>query len=80
MKSAQLVQLQRNQMPINCKQKLVKESEAVDGELDASLTPAELMFPPVPPSEEKLKTKEPSMKAAAHITTGVKEFLLLDPP
>ena len=28
---------------------LVKESEAVDGELDASFTPAEPMFPPAPP-------------------------------
>ena len=59
---------------------LVNESEAVDGELAALLTPAEPMFPPAPPSEEKLKTKEPSMKAAAHITVGVKELLLLDPP
>ena len=58
----------------------MKESEAVNGELAASLTPAESMFPPAPPSEEKLKIKEPSMKAAAHITAGVKELLLLDPP
>ena len=62
------------------KAELVKESEAVDGELATSLTPAEPMFPPAPPSEEKLKTKEPGMKAAAHITAGVKELLLLDPP
>ena len=40
----------------------------------------EPMFPLVPPSEKKLKTKELSMKAAAHITAGVKELLLLDPP
>ena len=60
---------------------LMKESEAVDGELAASFTLAEPMFPPAPPSEEKLKTKEPSMEASAtHITTGVKELLLLDPP
>ena len=56
----------------------MKESEAVDGELAASLTPVEPMSQP--PSEEKLKTKEPSMKVAAHITTGVKELLFLDPP
>ena len=59
---------------------LVKESEAVDGELAASVALAELMFSPTPPSEKKLKTKELSMKAAAHITAGVKELFLLDPP
>ena len=59
---------------------LVKESEAVDGESAASLTPTEPMFPPAPPSEEKLKTKEPSMKVAVHIIVEVKELLLLDPP
>ena len=59
---------------------LVKESEAVVGELVASVTPAEPMFSPTPPSEKKLKTKKLSMKAAAHITAGVKELLLLDPP
>ena len=60
---------------------LVKKSEAVDGELTASVTPAELMIPPAPPSEKKLNTKELSMKATtAHITASVKELLLLDPP
>ena len=60
---------------------MVKESEAVDGELAASITPTEPMFPPTPPSGKKLKTKELSMKAcAAHITAGVKKLLLLDPP
>ena len=60
---------------------LVKESEAVDGELAASVTPAEPIFSPTPPSEKKLNTKESSMGAyAAHITAGVKELLLLDPP
>ena len=58
---------------------LVKESEAVDGELAASVTPAELIFSSTPPSGKKLKTKELSMKAAAHITAGVKELLLFDP-
>ena len=60
-------------------EKLGKENEAV-GELAALVTPAELMFSPTPPSENKLKTKELSMKAVAHITVGVKELLLLDPP
>ena len=60
---------------------LMKESEVVDGELVASFTKAEPMFPPAPPSEENLKTKEPRMEASAtHITVGVKELLLLDPP
>ena len=60
---------------------LVKKSEAVDKELTASVTPAEPMIPPTPPSEKKLNTKELSMKATtAHITAGVKELLLLDPP
>ena len=60
---------------------LVKKSEAVDGELTSSVTPAEPMIPPAPPSKKKLNTEELSMKAtAAHITAGVMELLLLDPP
>ena len=60
-------------------EELMKKSGAVDGELKASVTPAEAMIPP--PSEKKLNTKELSMKATAtHITAGVKELLLLDPP
>ena len=59
---------------------LVNKSEAVDGELIASVTPKEPMIPPAPPNEKKLNTKKLSMKAtAAHITAGVKELLLLDP-
>ena len=59
----------------------MKKSEAVDGELTASVTPKEPMLPPTPPSEKKLKTMELSMKAtAAHNTAGVKELLFLDPP
>ena len=58
---------------------LVKESEAVDGGLAASVTPTELMISPASPSEKKFNKKELSMKAAAHITAGVKELLLLDP-
>ena len=62
-------------------EELVKKSEAVDGELTASVTPKEPMLPPTPPSEKKLKTMELSMKAtAAHNTAGVKELLFLDPP
>ena len=62
-------------------EELVKKSEAVEGELTASITPAEPMIPPTPPGGKKLNTKELSMKAnAAHSTGGVKELLLLDPP
>ena len=61
-------------------EELIKESEAIGGEWTASVTLAEPMFPPAPASEKKLKTKELRMKAAAHITVGVKELLLLDPP
>ena len=60
-------------------EELIKESEAIGEEWTASVTPAVPMFPPAPSSEKKLKTKEVSMKAAAHITAGVKELLLLDP-
>ena len=59
---------------------LVKESEAVDGELAASVTPAEPMISLASPSEKKFNKKELSMKATTHITAGVKELLLLDPP
>ena len=59
-------------------EELVKKSEAVDGELTASVIPKEPMTPLAPPSEKKLNTKELSMKA--HLTVGVKELLLLDPP
>ena len=59
---------------------LVTESEAVDWELVESVTPAEPMISPTSPSEKKFNTKEPSMKVAAHITEGVKELLLFDPP
>ena len=62
-------------------EELVKKSEAVDGELTASVTPKEPMIPPAPPSEKKLNTKELSMKAtAAHLTAGVMVPLLVDPP
>ena len=60
---------------------LVKTSEAVEGELTASIAPAEPMIPPTPPSGKKLNTKDLNMKAnAAHNTGGVKELLLLDSP
>ena len=59
---------------------LVKVGEVVDWELATSITPAEPMVSPTSPNEKKFDKKEPSMKAAAQATAGVKELLLLDPP
>ena len=59
---------------------LVNQDEAVDWELSASVTPAEPLVSPKSPSEKKVNKKEPSMRAVAHATAGVKELLLLDPP
>ena len=59
---------------------LVKENEAIDWEMAASVTHAELMVNPTSPNEKKFEKMEPRMKAAAQATVGVKELLLLDPP
>ena len=60
---------------------LMKNSEAVDEELIASVTPPAPLIPLGPPGDKMLNTKELSMKeTAAHLTVGVKELLLLDPP
>ena len=61
-------------------QELVKENEANGGGLNVVVTPAESVISPASPSEKKFNKNEPSMKAAAQATTGVKELLLLDPP
>ena len=61
-------------------QELVKENEAIGGGLNALVTPGESMISPTSSSEKKFNKKEPSMKAAAQATAGVKELLLLDPP
>ena len=47
-------------------EELIKESEAIDGEWTASVTPVEPMILPVLPSEKKLNTKELSMKQLQH--------------
>ena len=58
----------------------MKNGEAVDEELTASVTPPAPLIPQAPPDDKMLNTKELSMKAtAAHLTAGVKELLLLDP-
>ena len=46
----------------------------------ASVTHAEPMVNPTSPNEKKFDKMEPSMKAAAEATVGVKELVLLDPP
>ena len=59
----------------------MQKNEAIGGEWTAPITPAEPMISSASPSEKKFNTKEPSMRAyATHITAGVKELLLLDPP
>ena len=59
----------------------MKNSEAIDEELIASVTPPAPLIPPRPPDDKMLNTKEQSMKeTAAHLTTGMKEISLLDPP
>ena len=59
---------------------LVNQDEVVDWELPASVTPAEPLVIPKSTSEKKVNKKEPSMRAIAQATAGVKELLLLDPP
>ena len=61
-------------------QELVKKNEAIGGGLNALVTPAESMVSPTSPSEKNFNKKEPSMKAAAQATAGIRELLLLDPP
>ena len=62
-------------------EELMKNSEAVNEELTASVTRPAPLVPPAPPDDKMLNTKELSMKAtAAHLTAGAKELLLLDPP
>ena len=59
----------------------MKNSEAIDEELTASITGPTPLIPPASPDDKMLNTKELNMKAtAAHLTAGVKELLLLDPP
>ena len=62
-------------------EELMKNSEAVDEELIASVTPPAPLIPLRPPDDKMLNTKELSMKATAtHLTAGMKEISLLDPP
>ena len=59
----------------------MKNSEAVDEELTASVTHLAQLIPPAPQDDKMLNTKELRMKATvAHLIAGVKELLLLDAP
>ena len=60
-------------------QELANQDEAVDWEM-SSVIPTKPLVSPKSPSEKKINKNEPSMKAAAQATAGVKELLLLDPP
>ena len=60
---------------------LMKNSEAVDEELTASVTPPAPLIPPTPPNGKMHKTKGQKLKSnAAHLTASMEELLLLDPP
>ena len=59
----------------------MKNSEVVDEELNASVTPPAPLIPPAPPDGKMLKTKGQKLKSnAVHLTTSMEELLLLDPP
>ena len=59
----------------------MKNSEAVDEELTASITPPAPPIPPTPPEGRVLKTKGQKLKSvAAHLTSDMEGLLLLDPP
>ena len=62
-------------------EELMKNSEAVDEELTASVTPPAPLIPPAPPEGRVLKTKGQKLNSATtHLTTDMEGLLLLDPP
>ena len=59
----------------------MKNSEIVDEESTASVAPPASLIPPTPLESRMPKTKKHKLRSvAAHLTTGIKELLLLDPP
>ena len=59
----------------------MKNGEAVDEELTASVTPPAPLIPPTPPKGRVLKTKGQKLKSvAAHLIANMEGLLLLDPP
>ena len=62
-------------------EELMKNGEAVDEELTASVTPPAPLIPPTPPEGRVLKTKGQKLKfVAAHLTANMEGLLLLNPP
>ena len=62
-------------------EKLMKNSEAVDKELTASVTPPALLIHPAPPEGRVLKTEGQKLNSAtAHLAADMEGLLLLDHP
>ena len=62
-------------------EELMKNGEAVDEELTASVTPPAPLIPTTPPEGRVLKTKGQKLKSVvAHLTADMEGLLLLDPP
>ena len=62
-------------------EELMKNGEAVDEELTASVTPPAPLIPPAPPEGRVLKTEGQKLNsAAAHLTADMEGLLLHDPP
>ena len=60
---------------------LMKNSEAADKELTASVTPPAPLIPLAPPEGRVLKTEGQKLNSAtAHLTADMEGLLLLDPP
>ena len=73
MKSAQLVRI--HELP-----ELANQGEAIFFELPSVITAEQLLSQKSPIEKQKINKEESSIKAAAQVTAGVKELLLLDPP
>ena len=59
----------------------MKNGEAVDKELTASVTPPTPLIPPAPPEGRVLKTEVQKLNStAAHLIADMEGLLLLDPP
>ena len=62
-------------------EELMKNNEAVDEELTASVTPPASLISRAPSDGKILKIKRQKLKSnAAHLTASMEELLLLDPP
>ena len=62
-------------------EELMKNSEAVDEELTASVTSPAPLIPPTPPEGRVLKTEGQKLNStSSHLTAEMEELILLDPP